>query len=438
MKITVVGTGYVGLVTGTIFADFGNEVTCIDIDEEKVENLKKGISPIYEPGLEEVIQRNIESGKLLFSTDITLPAQESEVIFIAVGTPQDEDGSADLQYVQAVAKDIGEALKKSDTQNRSYKVIVNKSTVPVGTGDIVKSIISEHYEGPLDVVSNPEFLREGQAVHDCINPDRVVVGIDDMTDKAKEVIRELYRPVKCPVLFTDIKSAELIKYASNSYLAMSVSFINDVAAVCESLGGNVDLVSEGMKLDKRIGKHAFLSAGLGYGGSCFPKDVQALINISNKAEVNFGMLKAAEETNMRQKKSAVEKLKILLGDLSGKTIALWGLAFKPNTDDLRDAVSLVIIEDLLQEGVTVKVYDPVAMENMKKIHADLTYSDSAFAAVEDANGLIVVTEWDEFYQIDPVELKKRMSEPNVVDGRNVFDPNEMRENGFNYISVGRS
>lgn len=438
MNITVVGTGYVGLVTGTTFAELGHTVMCIDIDERKVEDLKKGIMPIYEPGLKEIVVRNHEAGRLRFSTKIADFAEESKAFFIAVGTPQDEDGSADLQYVKAVAEDIAGVFSEFDDENREkFRIVVNKSTVPVGTGNIVKDIISKTYDGNFDVVSNPEFLREGQAVNDCFNPDRVVVGIDHGNEEAREIIVKLYEKLDGPIVFTDVKSAELIKYASNSFLAMSISFINTVAQICEEAGADVTEVTRGMKLDKRIGKHAFLSAGLGYGGSCFPKDVQALIKIASNNNVDFSLLRASEEVNMMQKKSVVEKLKDVMGGVQGKKIALWGLAFKPETDDIREAVSLVVIDDLIAEGAEIIGYDPVADENVKEKYPDLVYADSAKDAVRDADAVVVITEWSEFTGVDIDEVKNLMRGNVFFDGRNIFSPKDMRDAGFEYLSVGR-
>lgn len=438
MKITVIGTGYVGLTTGTIFSDLGNDVTCIDINEEKIENLKQGILPIYEPGLKEVVEKNFVAGNLHFSTNLEDSLADSTVVFIAVQTPQDEDGSADLQYVEAVAKEIGEKLQKVEESQRSYTIIVNKSTVPVGTGDLVSRIIDGIYEGEFDVVSNPEFLREGQAVHDSFHPDRVVVGMDCDCKSARNAMKELYSPLDTEILFTDLKSAELIKYASNSFLALSISFINSISQLVECVGGDVEMVSKGMRMDKRIGKYAFLSAGAGYGGSCFPKDVKALIKIAEDAEYDFTILKSAEAVNKEQKHSISEKVtQILGGDVSGKKIALWGLAFKPETDDMRESISEVVIADLFDAGASVIAYDPVAMEEAKRKELPVEYAEDAMSALKDADALVVVTEWKEFKEVDVDQIKEHIAVPNVVDGRNIFDPVVMREKGFNYVGVGR-
>lgn len=438
MNVTVIGTGYVGLTTGTILSDIGHSVTCIDINEEKIGNLKKGILPIYEPGLDEVVVKNFEAGNLHFSTHLEDSLSESDVVFIAVQTPQDEDGSADLQYVEAVAREIGEKLELVPEAERTDKVIVNKSTVPVGTGDIVQSIIGKLYSGKFDVVSNPEFLREGQAVHDSYHPDRIVVGMDCYCEDTHEKMEKLYEPLNAEMLVTDLKSAELIKYASNSFLALSISFINSIANLVEKVGGDVEMVSRGMKLDKRIGPHAFLSAGSGYGGSCFPKDVQALINIADTAGYDFDILKAAERVNYDQKHVLAKKVeKILGGDVSGKKIALWGLSFKPETDDMREAISIVAINDLKKSGAEIVAYDPVAIDEAKRLELDVDYANSPLEAAKDADALLVVTEWKQFKEVELGELKKALKENNIVDGRNIFDPESVRRLGFVYEGIGR-
>ena len=429
MKISVIGTGYVGLVTGTCFAESGNEVLSADIDKGKIKTLEDGGVPIYEPGLGELIERNVKEGRLSFTTDVGKAVKFGEVVFIAVGTPPLEDGSADLTYVKNVAHTIAENID-------SYKVIVNKSTVPVGTGDIVSEIIKEKYDGEFDVVSNPEFLREGSAVADCLNPDRVVIG--NGNPRARRVMTELYKPLNCPILFTDVKSAELIKYASNSLLACEISFINNIANLAEQVGADIEMVSQGMRLDKRIGKQAFLSAGCGYGGSCFPKDVQALIKILKDFDTDASLLAAVENINNSQKISVVKKLKRLLPDLKGKKIAVWGLAFKPRTDDMREAVSLAVVPAILDLGAKISAFDPVAKKEAEKIFkGDIQYTKNPLAAIEGADALVILTEWDEFRQIDKNKIKELLSQPVVIDGRNVFDPKEMQELGFQYLSVGR-
>ncbi|MFA6524962.1 MAG: UDP-glucose/GDP-mannose dehydrogenase family protein [Patescibacteria group bacterium] len=429
MKISVIGIGYVGLVTATCFAELGNTVTCVDIDKKRIENLKKGIIPIYEPGLSELVKKNIKQKRIIFTTSTKLAVQNGKVIFIAVGTPSDKDGQADLKYVKQVAKEI--ALNMD-----GYRIIVNKSTVPVGTGDIVRGIVQKKYKGNFTVVSNPEFLREGSAIYDTMNPDRVVIGNGD--DKARKIMEELYRPFKAPIVFTDVKSAELIKYASNSMLATQISFINSLANICEKVGADVDFVAEGMKLDKRIGKHSFLSAGGGYGGSCFPKDVKALIKASDKYGYDFSILKAVEDVNDAQKRHVVTKTKALIGNLKGKKIGIWGLAFKPHTDDMRESISIVVIDKLLQEGVKVKAFDPVAQEEAQKIFKNkITYCEDVWDAVKNVDALIILTEWPEFKEIDLFKLKKIMDKPYIMDARNIFTLEEMEEKGFHYLSIGR-
>lgn len=437
MNISVIGTGYVGLVTGTIFSELGNKVTCIDIDEKKIEQLNSGVSPIYEPGLEELIQKNQQAGRLKFSTDLEQSAAVSPVIFIAVGTPSNKDGQADLRFVTTVAENIGKALAKAE-KRLDYYVIVNKSTVPVGTGDMVSNIIKKEYQGSFDVVSNPEFLREGSAVQDCLQPDRIVIG--NGNQQSRKVMTELYHPLDCPILFTDVKSAEMIKYASNAFLATSISFINSIAGICESVGADVEKVAHGMKFDKRIGKHAFLAAGCGYGGSCFPKDIKALIRIAKNHNHQPKILEAVEEVNEEQKRALALKLRTVLGeDLNNKTIAIWGLAFKPRTDDMRESVAISVIQELGKDRVKIKVFDPVAEKEARKLFADhnIEYSKDPFECARDAEGLLVLTAWDEFRQINLDDLKKIMKKPVVIDGRNIFEPAIMQEKGFTYLSIGR-
>ena len=437
MNISVIGSGYVGLVTGTIFSELGNRVTCIDIDQKKIDLLNSGVSPIYEPGLEELIHKNQQAGRLQFTTDLEKSVAESPVIFIAVGTPSDKDGQADLTFVKTVAENIGKALAKNQ-KPLDYYVVVNKSTVPVGTGDLVSNIIKKEYKGRFDVVSNPEFLREGSAVQDCLQPDRIVIG--NGNEQSRKVMTELYHPLDCPILFTDVKSAEMIKYASNAFLATSISFINSIAAICESVGADVEKVAHGMKFDKRIGKHAFLAAGCGYGGSCFPKDIKALIRIAKNHNHQPKILEAVEEINEEQKQSMVKKLRAILGnDLTGKTIALWGLTFKPRTDDMRDSVAISVVNELASAGARIKAFDPVAEKEARKIFAgqDIEYSKEPFECARDVEGLLVLTAWDEFRQINLDDLKKIMKQPAVIDGRNIFEPAIMKEKGFNYLSIGR-
>lgn len=432
MKITIIGTGYVGLTLGTCLAELGNEVTCVDIDQKKIGNLNNNIMPIYEPGLEELVKRNKKEGRLIFTTDKESAIRNSIVIFIAVGTPMGENHEADLRFVRAVAEDIG-------TYMDSYKIIVNKSTVPVGTADMVKKIIKETQtkEIDFDVVSNPEFLREGSAIKDFMNPDRVVIGSD--SEKAKDIMTSVYKAVaraNRPILHTDIKSAELIKYASNAMLATRISFMNELSHLAEKAGADIKAVAKGMGFDTRIGPR-FLQAGVGYGGSCFPKDVQALIQTIKNNGCESHILDAVEKVNQKQKLSLIPKIQKLVPDLKEKTIAVWGLAFKPKTDDIREAPALVLIQELQRLGANIKAFDPVAQENAKHILSNIEYSQNPYDALKDADALVIVTEWDEFRELDKEKLKSLLRQPNVIDGRNIWDPKEMKELGFNYIGVGR-
>ena len=428
-KITVVGTGYVGLVTGACLADIGHRVICVDIDKNKIENLKKGIIPIYEPGLTEIVKKNFENGNLEFTTDTGAAVKKSEVVFIAVGTPSLPDGSVNLDYVKKAAEDIARAMN-------GYKVIVDKSTVPVGTGDVVGRTVAKYYSGNFQVVSNPEFLKEGDAVNDFMNPDRIVIGSDDK--KAEEIMLSLYEKLGGERVLTTVKNSELIKYASNAYLATSISFINSVANICEKVGADVNEVSRGMRADKRIGQYAFLAAGVGYGGSCFPKDVKGMIQTANENEIGFEILDSVEATNEAQKKSLLPKIQKLLGEnLSGKKIAIWGLAFKPETDDVRDSPALTIIKQLQDRDVEIEAFDPIAAENMKKEVADLNIVDDMYECLKEAECLVIVTEWKQFKQADLLKIKSLLKSPNIVDGRNIFKVGEMKKLGFNYLSVGR-
>jgi len=430
MNLCVIGTGYVGLVTGTVFADLGNTVICVDKDIEKIGKLKRGEMPIYEPGLEEMVARNVDDARLFFSTDIGDGVRRSEVVFIAVGTPAGSDGYADLTAVKEVAKIIARNLDR-------YKVIVNKSTVPVGTGDMVHEIIDINKVRPdveFDVVSNPEFLREGNAIKDTLFPDRIVIGAPHQNVAMR--ILELYAPLERPMIITDVPSAEMIKYASNAFLATKISFINAVANVCEKVNADVTQVAKGMGFDQRIGNQ-FLSAGLGYGGSCFGKDTSCFLQTAEKLGYDFSLLKSVIEINALQPKLFVDKIKGALGSLSGKTIAVLGLAFKPDTDDLRDAKSIEIIADLLAADAKVKAYDPIAMENARKIYPHIEYCETACDAAEDADALVVVTEWNEFKFLDLGRVKETMKQPIIFDGRNMYDPDRMRRLGFDYYCVGR-
>lgn len=437
MNIAIVGTGYVGLVSGTCFAEMGVNVTCVDVNEEKINSLKNGQVPIYEPGLDEMVLRNHREGRLNFTTDLTSCLDNVDIVFSAVGTPPDEDGSADLQYVLAVAREFGQNIKK-------YTVLVTKSTVPVGTAKKVKAVIREELEKrgvdvPFDVASNPEFLKEGAAIKDFMSPDRVVVGVE--SEKAKELMSKLYRPFMLNnfrVIFTDIPSAEMIKYAANSMLATRISFMNDIANLCELVGADVNMVRKGIGADVRIGSK-FLYPGCGYGGSCFPKDVKALIKTAEKNGYNMSVLKAVEEVNENQKHVLFNKLlKYYGGDLKGKTIAMWGLAFKPETDDMREATSLVTISLLLDAGCTVRVYDPVAMnECHRRIGEKVYYATDMYDAVLDADALLMLTEWKQFRLPSWGVVSKSMKNPLIIDGRNIYDAEELKQNGFEYYCIGR-
>lgn len=430
MNIVTIGTGYVGLTTATCMAELGNSVIGVDINAEKVAKLQEGSIPLYERGLEEMVQRNQAEGRLYFTTSLEeAMSGDVDVIFIAVQTPAKENGEANLEYVKTAARDIGKYLK-------DYAVIINKSTVPIGTGNLVEAIIKEEYDGEFDVVSNPEFLKQGTSVDDFLRPDRVVIGCNG-NKRAEKIMKELYRPLNCPIVTTDLETAEMIKYASNSLLATTISFMNSIARVCEEVGANVDLVAEGMRLDKRIGKSAFLSAGIGYGGSCFPKDVKALIQIAKDRNINFDILEHVDNVNESQKTIAVQKLKNQLPSLSGKTIALWGLAFKPQTDDMREAPSINIVNELQKEGATIIAFDPVAQSTAKRVLSNIDYAQTPYDALEEADALIIATEWNSFIQLDKIRMRETMKNPIIIDGRNVYNPREMEELGFIYTSIGR-
>ncbi len=436
MKITIVGTGYVGLVTGACFSEVGIDVTCVDIDEKKIENLKKGIIPIYEPGLEVMVERNVSKGRLKFSTKLSESLDGVSVVFGAVGTPPDEDGSADLKYVLQVATDVGKHMK-------DYLLMVTKSTVPVGTAEKVRAamtnaLVERKADIDFDVASNPEFLKEGDAVNDFLKPDRIVVGVD--SDKAHKVIDRLYKPFTMsghPVIFMDIVSAEMTKYTANSMLATKISFMNDIANLCEIVGADVNAVRRGIGSDKRIGPY-FIYPGTGYGGSCFPKDVKALIKTSDNLGYDMAVLKAVENVNERQKSVLFAKaMKYFDTDLKGKTFAMWGLSFKPKTDDMREAPSLVVIKKLLDAGATVKAYDPVAMEETKRVLGDkIEYVDDMYETLIDADGLFIMTEWPEF-KFPTFNVVKKLLNTNVIfDGRNIYDVEDMKEYGFDYFGIG--
>ena len=432
MKITVIGTGYVGLVTGTCFAETGNKVTCVDIDKNKVDKLASGQITIYEPGLEKIFLRNTKEGRLVFTTKLEDVLDQSEIIFLALPTPPGADGSADLKYVLGVADQIGKLMKE-------YKVIVNKSTVPVGTADKVRAAIENNYKGEFDVVSNPEFLREGVAVDDFMKPDRVVVGTT--SERAKKLMSELYSPYVRqgnPVIYMDERSAELTKYAANSFLATKISFMNEIAQLCERMGADVDMVRKGIGSDDRIGKR-FLFPGIGYGGSCFPKDVQALVKSATDVEYSFEILKAVEKVNALQKLHLVKKISAYFNhQLQGKKIALWGLAFKPNTDDIRDAPALDMIDALLKAGATITAYDPEAMTNAKNMIGDkIEYATNQYGALKGADALVIATEWSEFRTPDFDMIEMNLTSKVIFDGRNLFEVAKMKDLGYHYESIGR-
>jgi UDPglucose 6-dehydrogenase len=433
MNIAIIGTGYVGLVSGTCFAETGNHVVCIDINEDKINQLRRGETPIYEPGLDVLLERNIKEKRITFTTSLAEGIQDAQIIFLALPTPPGKDGAADLQYVLGVAKDLSKIIS-------SYKVIVNKSTVPVGTAEKTTAVMLDHLDPSLfDVVSNPEFLREGVAVEDFLKPDRVVIGTS--SEKAKKLMDELYQPFVRqgnPIYYMDERSSEMTKYAANSYLAMRISFMNEMANLCERAGANVDWVRMGMGSDGRIGKR-FLFPGVGYGGSCFPKDVQALARTADEHEYDFQIVKSVMEVNDRQKLILGNKiLKHYQGDIKGKTFAIWGLAFKPETDDIREAPALYLIETLLANGAIVKAFDPEAMPNVKALFGDkVQFAQNQYDAITDADALVIVTEWSEFRNPDFNKIKSTLKSPIIFDGRNVYALEKMKELGFHYQSMGR-
>lgn len=433
MKLTVVGGGYVGLTTGVCFAHLGHEVMVVEKIPQKVELLKAGKSPIYEPGLEELMQESLRAGRLSFTTDLKEGLEFSDVIFICVGTPQRPDGSADLSQVEEVARETAKLMT-------SYKLLIEKSTVPVNTHQLIKKTVQRYIKSPdipYDVASNPEFLREGSAIEDFLKPDRIVVGVE--SERAKKIFEELYKDFNCPIIFTDPATAELIKHASNSFLAMKISFINMVADLCERTGADIKLVADGMGYDKRIGRD-FLNAGIGYGGSCFPKDVKAFIRIAQDYGLDFGLLREVDRINQERPIRFVEKVKRVLWSVKDKKLAVWGLAFKPNTDDIREAPSIKIVDMLLREGAKLSLYDPKAMENFKLLFPegkDISYAKDPYSAVEGAEALLILTEWEEFKKADLERVKSLMALPIIVDGRNVYEPSEVRALGFEYYPVGR-
>lgn len=432
MKITVVGTGYVGLVTGTCLAETGNHVCCVDIDQRKVEKLRNGVMPIYEPGLEKLFERNLKEERLSFTTSLEEGLEHGDIVFLALPTPPGEDGSADLKYVLGVAEQIGKLIT-------DYKVVIDKSTVPVGTAEKVHAAIAKNYDGEFDVVSNPEFLREGVAVEDFMKPDRIVIGTT--SERAQKMLTELYAPYVRqgnPIIFMDERSAELTKYAANAFLATKISFMNEIAQLCERLGADVDMVRRGIGSDDRIGKR-FLFPGIGYGGSCFPKDVQALVFSANEVAYDFQILNAVTEVNRLQKTHLVNKInRYYNSDLAGKHFAVWGLAFKPNTDDIREAPALEIINALTEAGATVSTFDPEAMNNVKGVIGDkVTYAESPYEALNNADALIIATEWNEFRTPDFDKILSTMKDAVIFDGRNLFDIEQMEKKGFHYESIGR-
>jgi UDPglucose 6-dehydrogenase len=431
VKIAVVGTGYVGLVTGTCFAESGHHVTCVDVDEAKIATLRAGGIPIYEPGLEELVRRNVKEGRLAFTTDTAESMRDTDVAFIAVGTPPNENGEADLQYVLAAAEQVGRALTR-------YAVIVNKSTVPVGSAEKVAEVVRRVASHPFDVVSNPEFLKEGAAIDDFMKPDRVVVGV--ASERGRAAMAELYAPfvrAEQPILFMDLRSAELTKYAANAMLATRISFMNEIASLCEKLGADVDQVRRGVGSDRRIG-HPFLFPGAGFGGSCFPKDVRAVMTMARQVGLDFDLLRSVERVNERQKRSLVEKAVKHFGSLAGRALGVWGLAFKPKTDDMREAPAITVVEGLVGGGARVRAHDPVAREVAARIfETRVELVDEPYAAAEGADGLFLVTEWNEFRNPDFDRLRRIMRTPVLFDGRNVWDAQKARAHGFTYYGIGR-
>ena len=432
MNICVIGTGYVGLVTGSCFAEFGLNVTCVDNDEQKIALLQKGTSPIFEPGLEEMVKRNLREGRLFFTTEIDKAVEKSLVIFITVGTPPKKDGSVDMTYIDEVARKIGENLN-------GYKVIATKSTVPVGTGERIRKVIQQYERKKVnfDIVSNPEFLREGAAIEDFMRPNRVVIGA--ASEQAMAIMKDLYSPlylIEAPFVITNIETAEMIKYASNAFLATKVSFINEIANICEKVGADVNVVAKGMGLDQRIGSK-FLHAGPGYGGSCFPKDTLGIAKIAEKYGYRFEIVRSVMKVNEKQKERMVAKVKEALGNLKGKTIAVLGLSFKPNTDDMREAPSLKIISSLQREGAKIRAYDPKAMEVARKIFKKIEYGKDPYDVAKGSDALLIITEWNQFRNLDLKRLQKMMKSPVFLDFRNIYEPAKMREMGFKYFAVGR-
>jgi len=432
MQIAVIGTGYVGLVTGVCFAEFGVDVTCVDVDTEKIERLSAGVMPIYEPGLEQIVTKNVQAGRLRFTTDVKQAVEQALVIFLAVGTPPKADGSPDLSFVEAAARSVAENMN-------GYKVIVTKSTVPIGTGEYIRGLIRENRKSRVNfgIVSNPEFLREGAAISDFMRPDRVVIGSAD--EEAIAIMRDLYRPlylIEAPFVVTSLEAAELTKYAANAFLATKISFINEIATLCESIGCDVHDVARAIGMDKRIGSK-FLHPGPGFGGSCFPKDTQALASVARQFNCDSLLVDAVIEVNRRQRQAMVPKIEKLVGTLKNTTVAVLGLAFKPETNDMREAPSVEIIRGLVASGASVRAYDPVAMTEARQLLPDIAYAEDEYAAVKDADALVFVTEWNQFRALDMTRIRDLMKSAKIVDLRNIYDPADMRELGFEYVGVGR-
>jgi nucleotide sugar dehydrogenase len=432
MHIAVIGTGYVGLVSGACFAEFGVDVTCVDVDETKIEKLKNGIIPIYEPGLDAIVEKNVKADRLHFTTDIKSAVEAAQVVFLAVGTPPKDDGSPDMSYYQQAAKDIAEAIN-------GYKVLVTKSTVPIGTGKWLRDFVTKSLKIQTDfgVASNPEFLREGAAIDDFMRPDRVVIGSNE--PEAIEVMKELYRPlflIETPIVITSLEAAELIKYAANAFLATKITFINEVANLCDAIGCDVHDVARGMGMDNRIGRK-FLHPGPGYGGSCFPKDTRALTTVADQFGVETRIVDAVIDANEQQRETMISKIEKLVGDLNGKQIGILGLSFKPETDDMRESPAVDIIRSLLKRGAKVRAFDPVAMDEAKHCLPEIDYATDEYDAIRDAEALVIITEWNQFRALDMDKVKKLLKSPKIADLRNIYEPQDMRELGFEYVGVGR-
>lgn len=432
MHIAVIGTGYVGLVTGACFAEFGVDVTCVDVDASKIEKLHKGIIPIYEPGLDQIVEKNVKAGRLHFTTDIRSAVEQALVVFLAVGTPPKPDGSPDMSFYQQAAKDVAEAMN-------GYKVLVTKSTVPIGTGKWLRQFVSENQKTPtyFGVASNPEFLREGAAIDDFMRPDRVVIGSNE--ERAVEVMKELYRPlylIETPIVITSLEAAELIKYAANAFLATKITFINEIANLCDAIGCDVHDVAKGMGMDNRIGRK-FLHPGPGYGGSCFPKDTRALTTVADQFGVETRIVDAVIEANERQRDAMIPKIEKLVGNISGKKIGVLGLSFKPETDDMRESPALDIIKSILAKGGSVKAFDPVAMDEARHCIDGIEFANDEYDAIDGADALVIITEWNQFRALDMERVKQMLKAPKVADLRNIYEPEDMRELGFEYIGVGR-